>query len=51
LSLPQALVKNGHIDEWRERIIIPEIRIEPEGNLEEEDNFGPEIVVNVTRRA
>jgi hypothetical protein len=50
LSLPVYLDDGGHIDAWRERILLPSQSIDPSFVMPEPD-FGPDIDVEIARRA
>lgn len=50
LSLPVYLDDGGHIDDWRERVLLPSQSIDPAFVMPEPD-FGPDIDVEIVRRA
>lgn len=50
LSLPVYLDDGGHIDAWRERILLPTQSIDPAFVMPEPD-FGPDIEIEIARRA
>lgn len=50
LSLPVYLDDGGHIEDWRERILLPSQSIDP-GFVMPEPDFGPDIDVEIVRRA
>ena len=49
LSLPVGMDCEGHVDEWRERIILPALLTNTSIDLPEPD-FGPDIDIQITRR-
>lgn len=51
LSLPVSMDENDHIDNWRERIILRSQPLDPEGSTLPAPDFGPEIDIDVQRRA
>lgn len=51
LSLPVSMDENDHIDNWRERIILRSQPLDPEGSTLPTPDFGPEIDIDVQRRA
>lgn len=51
LSLPVSMDEQDHIDNWRERIILRSQPIDPEGAAMPKPDFGPEIDIDVQRRA
>lgn len=51
LSLPVSMDEHDHIDTWRERIILRSQPIDPEGDTLPKPDFGPEIDIDVKRRA
>lgn len=51
LSLPVSMDEKDHIDSWRERIILRSQPLDPEGAAMPEPDFGPDIDIDVQRRA
>lgn len=51
LSLPVSMDERDHIDSWRERIILRSQPLDPEGVKMPAPDFGPEIDIDVQRRA
>lgn len=51
LSLPVSMDEKDHIDSWRERIILGAQPLDPEGATMPEPDFGPDIDIDVQRRA
>lgn len=51
LSLPVSMDEKDHIDSWRERIILRSQPLDPEGTAMPEPDFGPDIDIDVQRRA
>jgi hypothetical protein len=50
LSLPVSMDANGHIELWRERIILPSQPVDSSISVPEPD-FGPEVEIDIQRRA
>lgn len=50
LSLPASMGDNGHIDGWKERIVLPSIPLDPVP-VPAVPDFGPDISVDIKRRA
>jgi hypothetical protein len=51
LSLPVSMDEKDHIDSWRERIILRSQPLDPEGAAMPEPDFGPDIDIDIQRRA
>lgn len=51
LSLPVSMDENDHIDSWRERIILRSQPLDPESSVMPQPDFGPDIDIDVPRRA
>lgn len=51
LSMPMGMDETGHIDIWRERIILPEITINPDDLIDTVDDFAPEQEIILRRKA
>ena len=50
LSLPASMGYDGHIDAWKERIILPSIPLDPI-TVAGIPDFGPDLEVDIKRRA
>jgi len=46
LSLPDGMASDGHVMEWRERIILPILPLRPDSLPQHDDDEGPDIPVN-----
>ena len=51
LSLPVSMDEKDHIDSWRERIILRAQPLDPEDAAMPKPDFGPDIDIDVQRRA
>ncbi|MEK6747485.1 MAG: hypothetical protein AABY33_10705 [Pseudomonadota bacterium] len=51
LSMPVGMDDTGHIDNWRERIILPEITINPDDLIDKVEDFAPEQEIILQRKA
>ncbi len=51
LSLPSSIGENGYIDGWNERILLPTIPLDPALVVAPPPDFGPDIDVEIRRRA
>lgn len=51
LSLPVGMDDSGHITAWGERIILPELPIDPDDLIKETEEYAPEQEIIVKRKA
>lgn len=49
LSLPVKMDSEGHVSEWRERIILPTLSLDPEIKIPKPD-FGPDVDIKIARK-
>ncbi len=50
ISLPVTMGNDGHVNAWRERIILPTIPLDPDFAVIPEPDFGPDVEITIARR-
>lgn len=50
LSLPIEMGDDGHVNAWRERIILPTLPLDPEFGVLPGPDFGPDVEIKIARR-
>lgn len=49
ISLPTKMGEDGHVNAWRERIILPTLPLDPEFAVIPEPDFGPDVEIKIAR--